>query len=84
MARRLCLASLLAAAGVVSFAAAHECVHDTVMHNLGTTESHDARQLREYAENSYDVQMDTHGRVLQETFAPIRIRVDTSRLFPNR
>jgi len=58
------------------------CVHDEVMANLNTIIPHKERQLRTMSAQEYHVETE-HGRVLQSSYAPIRIVLDTSRLYLN-
>lgn len=70
------------AAVIASYSAfAHECLHDTIMGQLGGGTPHNERQLHATAPQEYGMISDGHGRRLQGTsYNNIRISVDTSLL----
>ncbi len=70
----------LAVLCAVSFA--HECVHDAILGDLSKGTTHEERHLATRAEQDYDFTVNEHGRALQSTWSPIRIKVDLSRLDP--
>jgi len=66
---------------IISLINAQTCIHDHIMESIATNVPHDHRQLAITSHQQYNFTVNEHGRALQSTFSPIRIKVDVSRLY---
>lgn len=64
-----------------TFVSSDQCIHDHIMESMATHVPHERRQLSTTSKQFYNFTVNEHGRALQSTFSPIRIKLDVSRLY---